>query len=286
MQALARFLLLTTPMLWFLRFLATLSTLGVILLQRASVCCAAETTARGVSATVYGGAGSLVVPNNEVGPDVYSVTRMGIGALGIWRPGAAPANGARETSGFFTALGASFELDSSLRTVCGRDCVTTSDQDERYLGKHFATRLGLGYSFPMFEFRVGALAAIPDSHVSYAMPMLIPDVMARLGQRDAGWFEIGLGAYSASTNFRPGLYVGGALGAERAVQGSAHAGFHFVNGLCCSSTVLAGFAGELSVAHAFSNSLSGSVGATLFSATWESDVRYVGEGSARLAFAL
>jgi hypothetical protein len=261
-------------------------TLGVILLQRPSVCCAAETTASGISTTVYGGAGSLVVPNNEGPPDVYETTRMGVGALGIVRPWAKLANGTRETLGFFALLGGSFELDHSLHTVCGYECSSASDQGESYWGKHFAARLGLGYSFPIFEFRVGALAAIPDPHVSYAMPMLIPDVMARIGPRDIGWFEVGLGAYSASTNFRPGVYVGGALGTERLVQVSAHGGVHFVNGLCCGTVTMAGLAGELSVAHAFSKSLSGSIGATVFQAASYSDDYFVGEGSARLTFAL
>jgi hypothetical protein len=139
-----------------------------------------ETTASGISTTVYGGGGSVVVPNNEGGPDVYEVTRMGVGALGIARPWANVANGTRETSGFFALLGGSFELDHSLHTVCGYECAFPSDVGERYWGKHIAARLGLGYSFPIFEFRVGALAAIPDPHVSYAMPMLIPDVMARV----------------------------------------------------------------------------------------------------------
>jgi hypothetical protein len=49
---------------------------------------------------------------------------------------------------------------------------------------------------------------------------------------------------------------------------------------------MAGLAGELSVAHAFSNSLSGSIGATLFKAAWSSSDHFVGEGSARLTFAL
>ncbi|HEX2669326.1 MAG TPA: hypothetical protein VHM25_00560, partial [Polyangiaceae bacterium] len=232
-----------------------------------------------MSATLYGGGGNLIVPNNETRPDEYEVIRMGMGVLGVVRPWAAPANGSRETSGFFAALGGSFELDRSLHSVCGYECPSGSSQEgERHLGKHFAARLGFGYSFPIFEFRVGALVAIPDPNVSYAMPLLLPDVMARIGPRDIGWFEVGLGAYSASTNFRPGLYIGGAVGSERVLQVSAHVGAHLVNGLCCGTVTIGGLAGDLSVAHAFSNSLSGSVGATLFRATWSSEEYFVGEG--------
>jgi hypothetical protein len=206
--------------------------------------------------------------------------------LGIVRPAALNKTNARgETSGFFTVLGGSFELDSSLHTVCGYECWSGDHAGERYLGKHFATRLGLGYSFPIFEFRVGALLTIPDPNVSYAMTLLMPDVLARIGRRSIGWFELGLGAYSASTNLRPGVYVGGAFGSERLLQASAHLGLHFVNGLCCSTVTMAGYAGDLSVARAFSSSLTGSVGVTLYAAQRYSDVLWVGEGSARVAFA-
>jgi hypothetical protein len=267
------------------KFMGMVVTVGVILLQRASPCWAAETTASGVSATLYGGGGSLVVPNNEGKPDEYDVTRMGVGVLGVLRPGAPQAKRTRiDAPGFFAMLGGSFELDSSLHTVCGYNCSVPSEG--RYLGKHFAARLGFGYSFPSFEFRVGALAAIPDPNVSYAMPLVIPDVLARVGRRNIGWFELGLGAYSASTNFRPGLFVGGAFGSERVLQVSAHAGLHLVNGLCCSTVNMAGYAGELSFAHAFSDSLTGSAGATLFAAEWSSITHFVAEGSARLTFAL
>lgn len=277
---------MSSRILGLLKFGGMVVTVGVILLQRASPCWAAETTASGVSGTLYAGGGSLTVPNNEVWPDEYDTTRVGVGVLGIVRPGAHAKGTDVETSGFFTVLGGSFELDSSLHTVCAYECSDPNDMGKRHLGKHFAARLGLGYSFPIFEFRVGALVAIPDPHVSYAMPLLIPDVLARIGRRSVGWFELGLGAYSASTNFRPGLYVGGALGSERRVQVSAHVGLHLVNGLCCSTVTMAGYAGELSVAHAFSNSLTGSVGATVFEAESSSEAHFVVEGSARLAFAL
>ena len=274
------------PMLGLLKFIATIVVSSVILLQRSSVCWAAETTPFGVSATLYGGAGTLTVPNNEEGPDEYQVARMGLGVLGIWRAAAPDASKQHgETSGFFALLGGVFELDSSLHSVCGYECSRPSDEGERYLAKHFAARLGLGYSFPIFEFRLGALAARPDPHVAYAGPMLIPEVMARIGRRSIGWFELGLGAYSASTNFRPGLYVGGALGSERRLQVSAHIGVHLVNGLCCHTVTMPGRAGELSVAHAFSSSMTGSAGINVFVAQSSSDARFVGEGSARLAFA-
>src|SRR6188768_201979 len=212
---------------------------AVILLQRPSACLAAETTEQALSATAYGGAGVLTVPNNERGDDEYDITRMGLALSGIVRPGAPDVSRAPvETSGFFVAFGGTFELESALHTACGFDCDGQNDTGTRYLAKHFAGRVGVGYSFPLFEFRVGALIALPDANVDYAMALLMPDVLARVGRRNRGWLELGLGAYSASTNLRPGLYVGGALGSERLLQVSAHIGVHLVNGLCCHTVTM------------------------------------------------
>ncbi|MET0795437.1 MAG: hypothetical protein ABW061_28220 [Polyangiaceae bacterium] len=277
-------------MLVLFRFFGVLLVLTVIQLQHPSVCRAAETTEQSVSGTLYGGAGSLSVPNNEVQPAEYQIQRMGIGVLGIVRFGSGDASGTpiQTSSGFFLAMGGAFELDRSLQTVCGYECYPSgpiSETREHYLGKHFAGRFGAGYSLPLFEFRVGGLFAVPDSHVTYAMPLVFPDVLASIGRRQIGWFEIGLGAYSASTNFRPGLFLGGALGPERLLQVSGHVGLHFVNGLCCATVVKAGYAGELSVAHAFSSSLTASVAVTVFDGSTEQESHYVTEGSSRLAFA-
>ena len=272
-----------------LRLSASILTVAVILMQRPSVSWAAETSERGVSGTLYGGGGTLTVPNNERRPDDYAVTRVGVGVLGVLRPDANAANGADgETTGVFAAMGAAFELESSLHTACGFECFANDHAGgtgERYLAKNFAGRLGIGYSFPAFEARLGLLFARPDPHVQYAMPLVFPDVMARFGRRSRGWFELGLGAYSASTNFRPGLYLGGALGDARKLQVSGHLGLHLVNGLCCSTVLMVGYGGELSVAHAFSSSLSGSVGLTAFDGLSEHVNHLAAEGGSRLTFA-
>ncbi|HYQ00296.1 MAG TPA: hypothetical protein VER96_16585 [Polyangiaceae bacterium] len=261
------------------RLLGTLAALGVILLQHPRECWAAETTERGISGTLYGGAGTLVVPNNETRSDEYQVWRFGAGFLGIWRPGEAK-RADTETSGFFVALGGTFELESSLHSVCGFDCYGSNVAGERFLAKHFAGRLGFGYSFRMFEFRLGALYAAPDPKVDYAMEFAMPDLQVRIGERNVGWFELGLGAYSASTNLRPGLYLGGTVGSERFVQASIHGGIHFVNGLCCGTVTTAGYVGEVSVAHAFSSSLRGTVGVALLGG----GDRVVAEGSTGLSY--
>jgi len=266
-------------MLGLLRLLGTFAALAVILLQHPRECWAAETTERGISGTLYGGAGTLVVPNNETRSDEYQVTRFGVGFLGIWRPGEAKRVNS-ETSGFFVALGGTFELESSLHTVCAFNCYGTEVAGDRFLAKHFAGRLGFGYSFPMVEFRIGALYAAPDPKVDYAIELLMPDVLVRIGERRFGWFELGLGAYSASTTLRPGLYLGGTVGSERVVQASVHGGTHFVNGLCCGTVTTAGLAAEVSVAHAFSSSLRGSVGIALLAG----GDRLVAEGNTGLSY--
>lgn len=270
-------------MLRLLKIVGTTVVLGVVLLRHPHVCWAAETTAAGAAATLYAGGGTLIAPNNESFPDEYQVARVGIGVGGVLHLAAPDANGTPvEPSGFFMAADAAFELEHSLRSVCSYDCAVP---DERYLAKHLAARVGVGYSFPAFEFRAGVVGAFPDAHVDYALPFILPDVVARFGRRSRGWFEIGLGAYSASTTFRPGLYLGGALGSLQQLQVSAHAGLHLVNGYCCETVFQPGLAAELGVAHAFSSTLTGSVGAALFAAPRYQELRFVAEGSARLAFA-
>jgi hypothetical protein len=123
--------------------------------------------------------------------------------------------------------------------------------------------------------------------VSYAERFAFPDVMARFGRRRIGWFELGLGAYDASTTLRPGLYLGGAWGPKRVVQLSAHLGAHLANGDCCATVLVLGWRGELSLTHEFTSRISAGAGLAVFdvSQSSESDARVV-EGSARLAFAL
>lgn len=245
-------------------------------------CRAAETTERGVAASVYGGAGKLREPNNESTENAYRVRRFGAGALGVWRFGRG-----RSTSDprqFFLALGGTFELESSHRTECGYGCPYYGDTspsrdrtDER--ATHFGLRLGGGYTLSLFEFRAGVLTAQPDRDVSYAEPLWMPDVMVRFGRRRIGWFELGLGAYDASTVLRPGAYLGGALGSPAALRVSGHLGLHVPNGLCCSTVTHFGFRGELSAEHAFSDSVAAGVGAALLG-------ELVAEGSAHVRFAM
>jgi len=275
----------------FFKFLRILGGAGVILLRQVGPAWAEETTVRGVSTTVYGGGGTLIVPNNETSPDVYDVERVGVAALGVWRSDAPRAEVRNEERGFFGAFGAGFELEGSTL----RPCRPNSDAcfaggpapaGERYLGKHVAGRLGFGYSWRLFEFRLGALAALPDAKVQYAEPVVLPDVLLRAGNRNLAWVELGLGAYDASTNLRPGIFLGGAVGSERVVRVSGHVGVHFVNGLCCSTLTSLGYRYELGAVRALTDALSLGVGAALLSAEHsETGSVFVGEGRAHLALA-
>jgi len=261
------------------QLIGVLAAVSLLLQSRPSW--AAETTARGVSSTVYAGAGTLTVPNNEVANDEFAVKRMGVGALGVIRFDAAEGEPARD-GGFFAALGATFELEDSVHSVCA---FSYSLCGSHYLGKHIGARLGVGYSWRYFEFRVGALAAHPDAGVDYAQPLALPDVMLRVGERSFGWFELGLGAYDASTTLRPGIYLGGALGSPRILQVSAHLGVHLVNGLCCSTVVTAGYRYELSGVHELSSRLSVGAGLALLEGPAEPSDRLVLEGSGHVALA-
>jgi len=265
-----------------LRLFVSFIALAVVFLQRSPDCRAAETTERGVSATVYGGAGKLREPNNESFENAYRVRRFGAGVLGVWRFG--NEQPARDPRKFFVALGATFELEGSRRTLCGYGCPyygnpspSRAQTDE--LAEHFAARLGAGYTLSLLEFRVGVLTAQPDRSITYAEPLWMPDVMVRFGRRSVGWFELGIGAYDAATALRPGAYLGGALGAPATLRVSGHFGLHLPNGLCCSTVPHFGFRGELSAEHAFSDSVSGGVGAALMG-------ELVAEGSAHVRFAM
>lgn len=267
-----------------------LGAAGVILFLQTGAARAEETTARGLSSTVYAGAGRLVEGNNETQPDQYDIKRAGVAVLGVWRSEAPRAGARDEERGFFGLLGAGFELEDSLLHPCisydtPRGCFTDARAGEHYLGKFLAARLGGGYSWRWFEFRVGVVGALPDANVSYATPFVLPDVQLRVSKRSVGWFEVGLGAYDASTNLRPGLYFGGAAGSSRVVRVSAHAGIHLVNGLCCGTVNDIGSRYELGVTHAFSDSLSGGAGVAWLRSEPESTQASVVEGRARLAWA-
>jgi hypothetical protein len=270
-------------MRWLIGFLGMLSAFGVSFLQQPRACAAAESTARGVSATAYGGAGRIIEPNNESTSDEYANRRFGVGALGTLRFGSVQAPRGAER-GLFLTFGATFELEATRRTVCGVHCPywnqpgSTPDAST-YLDKQFGARLGVGYSWPLFEFRVGGLTAQPSRNLSYSEPLWFPDVVARVGKRSVGWFELGLGAYDASTSLRPGLYAGGALGSPRNVRVSGHFGLHLPSGHCCATLTRVGFRGELGAERALSDSVTLGVSAALLAGL-------VGEGSLQLSFAL
>jgi hypothetical protein len=93
---------------------------------------------------------------------------------------------------------------------------------------HGGLRLGIGYDFRNFGVRGGLLYAdSPKSRTAEAL--VVPDVQFRFGPASRGWFELGMGAYDASTMLRPGVYVGGG-----AVAGDftivARYGWHFATG--------------------------------------------------------
>ncbi|RYZ05127.1 MAG: hypothetical protein EOO73_21210 [Myxococcales bacterium] len=257
----------------------------MILLLHTRAAWAEETTARGISSTVYAGAGKLSEPNNETSSDAYAVKRAGVAVLGVWRrrlPRTAPPD---QDRGFFAAFGAGIELEDSALQPCSGTYSCFADRIGKHsLGTHVAARLGAGYSWRLFEFRVGVLGALPDARVTYAEPVVLPDVLLRVGDRSLGWFELGLGAYDASTNLRPGVYVGGAIGSDRVLRVSGHVGAHFVNGFCCSTVLGPGIRYELGATHALTDSLRIGAGAALLEAG-DDGSRFVVEGRASLAWA-
>ncbi|HVY30803.1 MAG TPA: hypothetical protein VHB79_29795 [Polyangiaceae bacterium] len=269
----------------FFGFLRVFGAVGVILLLQVRVAWAEEATVRGLSSTVYGGAGTLTEPNNETLPDLYDVKRVGLAAFGVWRSAPPRASERNEESGFFGVFGAGYELEDSSHRNCNYDGTCYRPAGGHHLGAHLAARLGFGYSWRLFEFRLGVLGALPDAKVSYALPLVMPDAQLRFGNRGWGWFEVGLGAYDASTNLRPGIYVGAAFGPVRVVRVSAHAGVHLVNGLCCSTVTHIGYRYELGATRALSDALSVGAGFALLQAEDYLQDELVGEGRASIAWA-
>jgi hypothetical protein len=245
---------------FFPRWFIAPAVAGVILLPHPRPCCAAETTERGVSAAVFGGAGSAREDNNEGAPDVYDLHRFGGGLLGVLR--ILPTDTERNL-GFFAQAGATAEIEWSKQTQCGAFCDTgTSFVPGPYRAAHkLGGRLGVGYSFATFEFRVGVLQVLPSQDSLFPKQFVFPDLVARFGRRSIGWLELGVGAYDASTSLRPGVYLGGGGLPLEQVRLSGHLGLHLTQGICCQTVGIGAFGvAEVSVDHAFSSSIVGGAG--------------------------
>lgn len=248
------------------RILLGLGIASVSLLQQTHACWAAETTQQGIAGSVFAGTGEMIDSNNEDGGDAYDVNRLGFGWLGVLRfePQASETKAVaapERNLGAFVQAGMAAELEWTRLTHCGDFCrwapggeeVVTPGPSKR--APKVGLRAGGGYSFSLFEFRVGLLRVMPGDDSVFPDPIWSPDVQLRVGRRRLGWFELGFGAYDASTTLRPGLYVGGGGGQVDALRISGHLGIHLVNGLCCSSLVPFGGIVHLDVEHAVSDSL-------------------------------
>lgn len=200
--------------------------------------------------------------NNEGDADAYDVQRVGLGGSGVLRfdRRSEPA-----PSGAFLLLGAAAELEWTRLTQCGVFCRGRSGgQDVVTPGRleqasKVGLRTGVGYSFSLVEFRVGVLGVAPSADSVFPGAIWCPDVMLRLGRRSLGWFELGLGAYDASTVLRPGAYLGGGGGNVEALRLTGHLGVHLVNGQCCGTLMPFGGIAALDVERAVSRSLTAGV---------------------------
>ena len=241
-----------------LALLARISLATVLLAQNPRASCAAETTETQGSATLYGGAGGVSIANNETGPDQYDVRRVGAGVYAVVRFDHELEHAARNDRdrGFFLAAGLTVESDWIRQTQCFFDCPLGFNRGEVPPGafkreSELGVRLGAGYSFEIFEFRLGGLAAVPNRDAAFARPLLLPDVLLRVGRRPSGWFELGLGAYDPSTTLRPGVYLGGSLLSPQQVRITGHLGLHLVYSSWESTVLPFGGIADLAFEHAF-----------------------------------
>jgi hypothetical protein len=288
-----------------LRILLGFCAAGVSLLQQSRACWAAETTQQGVTGSVFAGGGAMVDASNEVGDAAYDVYRVGFGLTGVLRfprateapPSASsrlavPSDMAPLTSrhdpGAFLIGSVADELEWTRLTECGGFCrETTADGSVAptpgplKVASKLGLRVGAGYSFSLLEFRLGVLGVKPSSGSAFPDPIWSPDVMLRVGPRNLGWGELGLGAYDASTTLRPGAYVGAGGGKVELVRATGHLGFHLVNGQCCETTWPFGIIAHLDIERALSRSLIAGV-----DFKWEKASREVFAGGAHLTFLL
>ena len=255
---------------------------AVMLVQHPHRCWADETTQRGASVALYAGTGVVSIANNESGPDEYDVRRAGAGIYGVVRfhQEPEPATDHRDR-GLFFAGGLTAESDWIKQTQCFVYCATepVTVAAGGYLQggaqwplprtfhreSELGVRLGMGYSFALFEFRVGGVVAVPSENAAFTRRLLLPDVLLRVGSRPKGWFELGLGAYDSSTTLRPGLYVGGSLLSAAEVRISAHLGLHLVYGSHVSSVYPFGGMADLSLEHALTKSWLAGLGGKVMS---------------------
>jgi hypothetical protein len=272
-----------------LRILLGFCVAGVSLLQQSRACWAAETTQPGVMATAFAGAGEMVDANNEGTADAFDVARAGLGVVGVVRledREHQPPGVDQHPSGWFALAGVAAELEWTKQTFCGYGCeigngIPGAVSRPRELATKLGGRLGVGYSFSLVELRVGGVYVRPSSDSAFPESIWSPDVMIRVGRRALGWFELGLGAYDASTMLRPGAYLGGGGGAVETLRVTGHLGIHVVNGLCCQTLMPFGGIAELDVERAVSPTVIAGVDARV-----EAKDRLVLGGGLHLAFLL
>ena len=234
----------------------------VILLRHPGVCWAEGATARGVTGTLYVGAGDAGLSSNEGTPTSYDQRHIGAGVLVALRPWADPKQEPRQKLGAFVHLGATGELRALRLAQCGYSCAPNPPSESFDQEQHFGARAGMGYDFALFGLRGGALlSASPDARLSETIVM--PDVQLRIGYQQQGWFEAGLGAYDASTTLRPGVYVGGGIPMRDVLLLSVHLGLHAGNGRFAGQVFDMGLRGDLGIEYELGNRVYLGVGGDL-----------------------
>jgi hypothetical protein len=173
---------------------------------------------------MYGGFGPVQEDNFD-GPSAHYYQRhAGLGALGVLRPWGAPEGTIQDALGAFLQLGLVGEWRSLRLTSCETSC--QADMRPYFVPEaHGGVRLGIGYDFRGVGVRGGVLyAGSPQARI--AETVVVPDVQLRFGPRSRAWFELGVGAYDASTALRPGLYAGAAVVIDRDLTIAVHYGWH------------------------------------------------------------
>jgi hypothetical protein len=132
-----------------------------------------------------------------------------------------------EPHGFSIGAGGGGEYRAYSRIACSdTPCSPTKDVMPE-AGLLVAGRANLGFDWDYFGFRAGALGfqRYADNTDRSPTTTFIPDIDLRIGRRAGFHGGLGFGAYSVSTIFRPGLFLG--LGyAGEAWAADVRAGVH------------------------------------------------------------
>ncbi|HEY5241483.1 MAG TPA: hypothetical protein VIJ22_08465 [Polyangiaceae bacterium] len=106
-------------------------------------------------------------------------------------------------------------------------CNTPECLGDGFSGLAPSGRARIGYDWPGFGFRLGAILWTQPQTGQRLQPVPVPDLALRVGAFDEVRFVLGFGAYDLPTYLRPGLYCGLLVPVGRGWELGGHVGVHY-----------------------------------------------------------